>query len=128
VIKVFGKIFFAFHRSENKGVGGILFLIFSLMGKSCLLGHTNWVRPDPDLCPHCNMELETMEHALLTCPARHCARDQFPPDLTLAEAWSSPNLLKIIGNYITCTRTGYPPSPPSSPAPSSPVSQTSSTL
>jgi hypothetical protein len=28
VIKVFGKIFFAFHSSESKGVGRILFLIF----------------------------------------------------------------------------------------------------
>jgi hypothetical protein len=27
VIKVFGKIFFAFHSSETKGVGRILFLI-----------------------------------------------------------------------------------------------------
>jgi hypothetical protein len=97
------------------------------LGKSYLLGHTNWVHPDPEPCPLCNMELETMEHALLTCSARDYARDQFPPDLTLAEAWSSPDILKILGNYITYTRTGYPPSPPSSPAPS-PVSQTFSTF
>jgi hypothetical protein len=36
------------------------------LGKSYLLAHTNWVRPDPQLCPRCDEELEIIEHALLT--------------------------------------------------------------
>jgi hypothetical protein len=41
--------------------------------------------------------METVEHA---CPARQHARDRFPPNLNLAEAWLSPELLKIIGDSI----------------------------
>jgi hypothetical protein len=63
-------------------------------------------------------------HALLTCPERQYARIQFPPDLQLAKASLSPRLLKLIGEYISRTRTGYPPTPPSSPILSPLASQT----
>jgi hypothetical protein len=93
------------------------------LGKFYLLAHTNLVRPDPDSCPRCDEDLETVDHALLECLARQHARDRFPPNLTLAEAWSSPKLLNILGEYITRARTGCPPSPPPSPLLTSPASQ-----
>jgi hypothetical protein len=76
------------------------------LGKSYLLAHTNWVRPGPESCPQCDEELETVEHAFLTCPARQHARDRFLPNLNLAKAWLSPNPLKITGNFITAPVLG----------------------
>jgi hypothetical protein len=58
--------------------------------------------------------MTTSEHAILHCPERQYARDLFPKDLDLNLAWLSPEQLKIIGDFITRTQTGYPP-PPSPP-------------
>jgi hypothetical protein len=81
------------------------------LGHSCLLAHPIWFRPDPTNCPRCDQELETPEHAILLCPERQYARDLFPKDLDLRLAWMSPDQLKIIGDFITRTQTGYPPPP-----------------
>jgi hypothetical protein len=89
------------------------------LGHSYLLAHPVWFRPDPANCPRCDLELETTEHAILHCPERQYARDLFPKDLDLNLAWMSPDQLKIIGDFITRTQTGYPPppSPHLSPSP-----------
>jgi ribonuclease HI len=81
------------------------------LAKSYLSAHTDWAHPHTTECERCLEEIETPEHAILTCPARGYARTLFPPGLTLAEAYSSPNLLKTVGRYITRTKTGYPPDP-----------------
>jgi hypothetical protein len=77
------------------------------------------MRPDPENFPRCDEDLESTEHALLHCPARQHARGRFPADLDLGSAWLTPKLLAIIGDFITHTRTGYPPTPP----PLSPIIQ-----
>jgi hypothetical protein len=82
------------------------------LGHSYLLAYPVWFRPDPANCPRCDLELETTEHAILRCPERQYARDNFPKDLHLASAWMSPEQLKIIGDFITRTQTGYPPPHP----------------
>ena len=50
------------------------------------LGHPNWHRPGPGLCPRCEEEIETTEHALLLCLARQYARESFPETLNLKSA------------------------------------------
>jgi hypothetical protein len=81
------------------------------LGQLYLLAHPIWFRPDPANCPRCDLDLETTEHAILHCPERQYARDLFPKDLDLNLAWISPDQLKIIGDFIICTQTGYPPLP-----------------
>ena len=56
------------------------------LAASYLLGHPNWHRPDPGLCPRCEEEIETTEHALLRCSARQYARGSFPETLDLKSA------------------------------------------
>ena len=48
---------------------------------SYLQGHPNRYRLEPGLCPWCEEEIETTEHALLRCPARQYARGSFPETL-----------------------------------------------
>jgi hypothetical protein len=79
------------------------------LSHSYLLAHPVWFRPDPLNCPRCDLELETTEHTILHCPERQYARDLFPKDLDLGLAWMSPEQLKIIGDFIIRTQTGYPP-------------------
>jgi hypothetical protein len=97
------------------------------LGHSYLLAHPVWFRPEPSNCPRCDQELETPEHAILRYPERQYARDLFPKDLDLGLAWMSPNELKIIGDFITRTQTGYPPAPSPHPSPTPQASQASPT-
>jgi hypothetical protein len=93
------------------------------LGHSYLLAHPVWFRSDPTNCPRYDLELETTEHAILNCPERQYARDLFPKNLDLSLAWMSPKDLKIIGDFITRTQTGYPPPPSLTLPPLTPVSQ-----
>jgi hypothetical protein len=97
------------------------------LGHSYLLAHPIWLRPDPANCPRCDLDLETTEHAILHCPERQYVRDLFPKDLDLDLAWMSPDQLKIIGDFIIRTQTGYPPPPTPPQSPPTPASQASPT-
>ena len=98
------------------------------LSASYLLGHPNWHRPDPGLCPRCEEEVETTEHALLRCPARQYARGSFPETLDLWSAWYDSTATEMLAKFVRCTLTAYPPGftppvengTPSSPSSSSP--------
>jgi len=46
-------------------------------GKSYLAAHPTWRSPDADTsCPHCGLEPETIEHAILSCPSRQHSRSR----------------------------------------------------
>jgi len=82
--------------------------------KSYLAAHTSWFDENPDpTCPRCGMEIETFWHAILTCPPRTRARDLLLKDVSSlgpdAELWTEPLLVRALGEYITDTRTGFPP-------------------
>ena len=82
--------------------------------KSYLAAHPSWSDEDPILtCPRCEIEPETFQHAILSCPARARDRDLLLKDLSSlgqgANLWSEPHLLRALGEYITTTRTGFPP-------------------
>jgi hypothetical protein len=79
------------------------------LAASYLLGHPNWHRPDPGLCPRCEEEIETTEHALLRCPARQYARGSFPETLDLKSAWYDTTAIEMLAAFVQRTLTAYPP-------------------
>ena len=97
------------------------------LAASYLLGHPNWHRPEPGLCPQREEEVETTEHAILRCPARQYARGSFPETLDLKSAWYVATVTEILAKFVRRTLTAYPPgftppegngtpTPPSSPS------------
>ena len=82
--------------------------------KGYLAAHPSWSDEDPDpTCPWCETRPESFQHAILTCPARTWVRElllkevsSLAPDATL---WSDPLLIRALGEYITDTKTGFPP-------------------
>ena len=89
------------------------------LAASYLLGHPNWHRPEPGLCPRCEEEIETTEHAILRCPARQYARGSFPETLDLKSAWYDATETEILAKFVRRTLTAYPPgfTPPRTLAP-----------
>ena len=91
------------------------------LAASYLLGYPNWHRPDPGLCPRCEEEIETTEHALLRCPARQYARGPFPETLDLRSAWYDYTATEMLAKFVCrILRVSPPedsgtPNPPSSP-------------
>ena len=79
------------------------------LAASYLLGHPNWHRPDPGLCPRCEEEIETTEHALLRCPARQYARGSSPETLDLKSAWYGATATELLAKFVRRTLTAYPP-------------------
>jgi len=82
--------------------------------KSYLAAHPSWSDEDPNLsCPRCEIEPETFQHAILSCPARARDRDVLLKDVSSlgrdSILWSEPHLLRTLGEYITRTKTGFPP-------------------
>jgi len=100
--------------------------------KSYLAADPSWFDEDLDLtCPRCESGPETFQDASLSCPAR--ARVQhlllkevssLGHDATIRTD-SEPHLIRALGEYITDTKTGFPPDliPKSYPAPSPPPTQ-----
>ena len=97
------------------------------LAASYLLGHPNWHRPEPGLCPRCEEEVETTVHAILRCPARQYARGSFPETLDLKSARYDATVTEILAKFVRRTLTAYPPgftspedsgtpTPPSSPS------------
>jgi len=83
-------------------------------GKSYLAAHPSWSEEDPNLaCPLCEIEPETFQHTILSCPAREKARDLLLKDVSSlgqdANLWTKPLLLHAFGEYIVTTKTGFPP-------------------
>ena len=79
-----------------------------------LAAHPSWSDEDPNLtCPRCKIEPETFQHAILSCPARARDRDLLLKDVSSlgqdANLWTEPHLLRALGEYITNTKTGFPP-------------------
>jgi len=99
--------------------------------KSSLAAHPSWSDENPDpTCPRCGTGPESFQHAVLTCPARTRVRDLRLKKVSSlahdAPIWSNPTLIRALGEYITDTKTGFPPdmfpdqhSPPFTP-PSTP--------
>ena len=93
--------------------------------KSYLAAHPSWFDENPDpTCPRCETGPESFQHAILTCRARtrvrdHLLKDVFSlgHDVTIS---SEPYLIRALGEYITETKTGFPPGmlPDHSPPPS----------
>ena len=61
------------------------------------------------LCPQCEEEIETTEHALLRCPARQYARGSFPEALDLKSAWYDTTATEMLAKFARRTLTTYPP-------------------
>jgi len=94
--------------------------------KSYLAAHPSWFNENPDLtCPRCEIEPEFFQHALHTCPARTRVRDLLLKEVSSlghdAALWTEPHLIRALGQYITDTKTGFPPDiiPDHCPPPSS---------
>ena len=79
------------------------------LSASYLLSHANWHRPDPGLCPRCEEEIGTVEHALLRCLARQYAGGLFPETLDLKSAWYDTTIVKILAAFVQRTLAAYPP-------------------
>ena len=77
------------------------------LAASYLLGHPNWHLPGPGLCPRCEEEIETTEHALLRCPARQHARGSFPETLDLKSAWYDTTTVEMHAAFVQRTLTAY---------------------
>ena len=80
-----------------------------LVASYLLVGYPNWHRPDPGLCPRCEEETETTEHALLRCPARQYARGSFPETLDLKSAWYDTTTVEMVAAFVQHTLTAYSP-------------------
>jgi len=98
-------------------------------GKSYLAAHPTSRSPNADTaCPHCGLEPETFEHAILSCPSRQHNRSRLLHRVTgigpEAPLWSSLPLLKRLAPFIGVTSTGFPPTmiPPTTPPASPPFS------
>ena len=74
---------------------------------SYLLGHPNWHQPEPGLCPRCEEEVETTEHALLRCPAPQYARGFFPEALDLKSAWYDATAIRMLAAFVSRTLIAY---------------------
>ena len=65
---------------------------------------------------------ETFEHAILQCPAKARQRDRYlEPTLSLradSPLWENKEHLHALSQYLTGTRTGFPPEMAPSPLPS----------
>ena len=101
--------------------------------KSYLAAHPSWWSEDPDTsCPRCRSEAETFEHAILHCRAKSRHRDRYlEPTLSLhadSPLWDNKEHLDALSQYLSATRTGFPPEmapshmPSRSPSPFSPLS------
>jgi len=82
--------------------------------KCYLAAHPSWFDENPDpTCPRCGMKPETFPHVILTCPARSRVRDLLLTDVSAlgpdATLWTEPHRIQALGNYITDTKTGFPP-------------------
>jgi len=82
--------------------------------KSYLAAHPSWSdeNPDPN-CPRCETGPESFQHAILSCPARTRVQDLLLKDVSSmahdATTWSDPLLIRALGEYLTDTKTGFPP-------------------
>jgi len=82
--------------------------------KSYLAAHPSWSNEEPHLtCPQCENKPETFPHTILSCPARTRDRDLLLKDVSSlghdANVWTEAHLIRALGEYITTTRTGFPP-------------------
>ena len=82
--------------------------------KSYLAAHPSWSDENPVLtCPRCRTDQETFRHAIHHCPARSRAQDLLLKEIdsvdTDSPIWTKPLPVKALGQYITSTRTGFPP-------------------
>jgi len=97
------------------------------VAKCYLAANPSWFNEDPDMtCPCCEIEPESFQHAILTCPACTRARNRLLKavsslgrDATLS---TEPHIIRALAEYITDTRTGFPPDmvPDCFPTPSPP--------
>ena len=91
--------------------------------KSYLAAHPSWWSEDPDTsCPRCRLETKTFEHAILLCPAKSSQRARYlEPTLSHradSPLWDDKNLLHALSQYLSATKTGFPPEMAPSPLPS----------
>ena len=102
--------------------------------KSYLAAHPSWWSEDPDAsCPQCRSDDETFEHAILHWTARSAHRSRYlEPALSLradCPLWDNTEHLHAISQYLSATKTGFPPemapSPMISRDPSPPISPSS---
>ena len=82
--------------------------------KSYLAAHSSWFDENPNpTCPQCGTRPESFQHAILACPARTRVRDLLLRQVSSladdATIWSDPLLIRALGEYITDTKTGFPP-------------------
>jgi hypothetical protein len=79
--------------------------------KSYLAAHQSWYNNRLSTrCPRCYNDLEDLQHAILLCPSRSFAREEFIPDLTsIDDIWDSPTIIDQVSLYLRATLTGYPP-------------------
>ena len=77
--------------------------LFQMKLATYLLGHPSWHLLDPGLCPQCEEEIETAEHALLRCPCpvRQYALESFPE--TLKSAWHDATATETLANFVCRT-------------------------
>jgi len=83
-------------------------------GASHLAAHISWRNWDSStLCPFCEEDDESFQHAILLCPAKAqprlthlSAADDIGPDAPL---WLSVPLLRGLAEYLYATRTDFPP-------------------
>ena len=80
-------------------------------GKSSLGAHPSWDDTAPTTCPSCKEAPETLEHAILRCPAKRPARTRhlqgvtdIGPDATI---WSSADLLGALTRFIRSMATAF---------------------
>ena len=102
-------------------------------GKSYLAAHTSWFHENPNTtCPQCGTAPATFTHAILTGPTRNGVRDLLLKEVSSlgpdADLWTKPLLIRALGDYITTTKTGFPPDmtpeyPPPPPPPTTPETQ-----
>jgi len=99
-------------------------------GKGYLAAHPSWDTPEADKsCPLYSEALQTLEHAILSCPSSARQRSrllQGVSDLAPeAPIWSDQQLLIALAEFIRTTTTGFPPEmPPLAPSlqtPSNPL-------
>ena len=97
-------------------------------GKSYLAAHPSWWSELPnDICPRCGLAPESFAHAVLDCPKKNREKTLLLGEVSSLDEgsplWSSGPLIQALDQFITATRTGFPPDMyPFSPLPSSPVS------
>jgi len=82
--------------------------------KSYLAAHPSWFDEDPKtFCPRCRIEPESFEHAILTCPAYSMSRDLLLKEVSSlghdGPLWIEPHLIRALGNYISDSKTRFPP-------------------